>query len=72
MDFTPYTTLAGERWDTISQKAYGNPFLAEIIINANPDLPVNDLLEPGTVIALPILEAVNENIDRDLLPPWKR
>lgn len=67
-----YTTLDGERWDTISNKAYGTPLLSDIIIAANPLVPITDVLPAGTLLEIPVQEIITEQMDADLLPPWKR
>lgn len=67
-----YTTLEGERWDTISNKAYGTPLLSDIIIAANPLVAITDVLPAGTLLEIPVQEIITEQTDADLLPPWKR
>jgi phage tail protein X len=67
-----YTTLEGERWDSISQKAYGTPLLSNLIIEANPLIPISDVLPAGILLDIPVQEVITENMDPDLLPPWKR
>jgi hypothetical protein len=69
---TQYTVQDGERWDTISYKAYGRADLAHIIIAANPNVPITARLTGGTVLDIPILEDTAVKTDAELLPPWKR
>lgn len=69
---TQYTVQDGERWDTISYKAYGRADLAHVIIAANPNVPITARLMGGTVLDIPILEDTAVKTDAELLPPWKR
>ena len=73
MAVTQYTTSEGERWDTIAQKAYGEPSQIATIINANKGLAISETLPAGIVINVPILEPEEtEGVNSNLLPPWKR
>lgn len=67
-----YITTSHERWDNIAFKAYGNAALSELIIKANPEVNITDVIEPGTILNLPILEGFEATTDIQLLPPWKR
>jgi hypothetical protein len=72
MDDLQYTTLEGQRWDTIANLAYGNPGLAKKIIEANPNVPVTDVLPAGVILNIPTSEEAEVLTDLTLLPPWKR
>lgn len=72
MSTIQYITSGYERWDTIAFKAYGNAALSEVIIKANPEVDITDILAPGIILDLPILEGIEAATDIDLLPPWKR
>lgn len=67
-----YIAQEGERWDSISVKAYGSPFFIEMIISANPNIPVNDRLSAGTIVNLPVVEEFVSITQNENLPPWKR
>lgn len=69
---TQYIVKEGERWDAISQKAYGNPTLYSNIIAANPLVPITPQLPGGTVLNIPILTDNLIPTDTTALPPWKR
>jgi nucleoid-associated protein YgaU len=71
-DFVEYIVKDGERWDTIAQKAYGNPALYEGIIEANQSTVISPILTAGTRLKIPILNQAEIEIDSELLPPWKR
>jgi hypothetical protein len=70
--FIPHITAAGERWDTLAWRYYGDATLFGPIIQTNPQIPVEAVFEAGLSIGVPLLmvnEAVQETAD---LPPWKR
>jgi hypothetical protein len=66
-----YTTLEGERWDNVAYKAYGNPGLSKILIEANPEVKISDVLTAGTILNIPVQEEVSVITAAELLPPWK-
>nr|DAK09400.1 MAG TPA: tail protein [Caudoviricetes sp.] len=69
-EFYSYITRDGDRWDMISQKYYSNPNLYEEIIKANPEVPIEPVLEAGIKLKIPVLEE-SETIQFEL-PPWKK
>ncbi len=72
MIFIPHITQAGERWDLLAWKYYGNASLYSVIIQSNPAIPIEAVFEAGLNIGVPILvvnPAVSNSSD---LPPWKR
>ena len=72
MEFTEYIVKQGDRWDTIAFKAYGDASLVNGLIEANTATVISPVLQAGTRIKVPILEAGEVQIDSELLPPWKR
>lgn len=68
---TQYITLAGDRWDTIAFKAYGDCTTNQIKIikDANPYVIVGDEFSEGVILNVPIMEQTSSIND---LPPWKR
>lgn len=69
--YTKYTTIEGDRWDSIAQKAYGNSFNVGKIIVANPKVAIVAVLTGDIDLLIPII--VNQQtLDTALLPPWKR
>lgn len=70
--FVEYIVKDGDRWDTIAQKAYGDPTLFAGIIEANTNTVISVLPEVGTRLIVPILEQSEVSVDAELLPPWKR
>jgi len=67
---TQYTTKEGERFDSVAQKAYGDSTLGNVIIRANPSVPITVAIAPNTKLNIPVLERTQTNINN--LPPWKR
>ena len=55
-EFHSYITRDGDRWDMISQKYYSNPNLYEEIIKANPEVPIEPVLDAGIKLKIPVLE----------------
>lgn len=71
---TTYTTVAGDRWDHISNLAYGDPDRYDRIIYANTQLSVADKTAPslpaGLVLTIP---DASPSVQASAgLPPWKR
>ena len=74
MSFVEYVAKEGERWDWVAFQAYGDPYLYEGIIRANPHLLGVRSLAGGTVLRVPVLEEADTtpSIPPEQLPPWKR
>ena len=72
MDYLEDITVEGVRWDTLSQKWYGNPNDAGKIIAANKHVPIAPRIAGGIRILIPIVEPSNTSTDTAKLPPWKR
>jgi phage tail protein X len=70
--FIPYITQAGDRWDTIAWKFYGDATLFGPIIQTNPQIAIEAVFEAGLNIGVPLL-VVDQSIQAaEDLPPWKR
>lgn len=72
MNYIERKTKPGDRWDSLANEAYGDPFALKTITDANPDLALVDVLPGGLIIRIPILPIPDTNIDISLLPPWKQ
>ena len=64
-----HVTTAGERWDLLAWRYYGDPTAYSPIIMANPNVAIEPVFDAGISIAIPlqqksVLGPVN-------LPPWK-
>ena len=69
-EFYSYITKDNDRWDLIAYKFYKNASKYEIIIKANPDVPITPTLESGINLKIPVIEE-SESINF-VLPPWKK
>lgn len=70
MTFTTYTTIEGDRWDTVAFKAYGDANKYSAIVQANPFVPKGVILPSGITLYIPVED--RPNVNTSLLPPWKR
>ena len=70
MKYMQYTALDGERWDTIAYKAYGNPAMVKPIIEANPNVKIEERIPVGTVLQIPIISEDSSTLATQKLPPW--
>lgn len=64
-----HITAAGERWDLVAWKYYGDPTLYGPIVMANPDISIEPVFEVGLTIMIPVLQ--KSNATSVSLPPWK-
>lgn len=64
-----YTTTQGDAWDTIAYKLWGEERLAHRLMQANPEHMDVLLFPAGLVLAVPVVEKVQKNME---LPPWRR
>ncbi|MBE3605228.1 tail protein X [bacterium] len=65
-----HITSAGERWDLLAWRYYGDATIYSPIIMANPSIPIEPVFEAGLTIAIPIIQlSAPQNSN---LPPWKR
>jgi nucleoid-associated protein YgaU len=67
---TKYTVKSPERWDSVAFKAYGDPFKVSVLAEANPRVALDTELPAGTILNIPVLP--DPEVNRNLLPPWKR
>lgn len=71
MRYVEYITQEEDRWDSISQRAYGTPYEYERIIRENPTAPITAVLPPNVRLAIPVIARTESELTADL-PPWKR
>lgn len=69
-----HTVTAGERWDALAWRYYGNPFAYGRIIEANPALNIVTVLPAGVTVLVPLMTVAEQTAQRDTsrLPFWKR
>jgi phage tail protein X len=68
-EFYSYITKDNDRWDSIAYKFYQDATKYEVIIQANPSVPITPTLESGIKLKIPVLDANNEITFE--LPPWR-
>ena len=68
--YIAHVTRAGERWDNLAWRYYGDPTAYSGIIMANGSVPIEPVLDSGITILIPLLES--SPVLKTDLPPWKR
>jgi len=64
-----HITKAGERWDLLAWRYYGDPTDYNPIIMANPGVAIEPVFDAGISLAVPIVQkSTLVSVD---LPPWK-
>ena len=64
-----HISKAGERWDLLAWRYYGDPTDYQMIIMANPGVAIEPVFEAGISLAVPIVQkSTVVSVD---LPPWK-
>lgn len=61
-----YIVKQGDRWDTIAYEFYGDPYLYEPILRANPQFLGLPYPPPGAVVYIPYIDIYEEGDS----PPW--
>lgn len=64
-----YTTVQGDKWDSIAYKLYGDTKFTDVLIEANAEYRWKYIFSAGIVLEVPEVET---RITIDDLPPWKR
>ncbi len=54
--FLAIVTGPADRWDTIAFKAYGDPTQVNVLIEANPTVPISPVLPQGITIFCPLIQ----------------
>ncbi len=65
---------AGETWDSVALKIYGEEGFASDLLNANPALCAIPIFSGGEVLKLPVVEVNGDEDDEAFMPavaPWK-
>ncbi len=71
-----HRTIAGDRWDLLAYRYYGDQHKQTVLIEANRNIFFEPLtvppmvLEGGLTLRIPVL--VIDQADEAGLPPWKR
>ena len=75
-EYFEHKTIAGDRWDLLAYRYYGDQYKQTVILEANRHLILDDLavqplmLPQGVTLKIPVIE--EEAANTSLLPPWKR
>ncbi|MCD8173807.1 MAG: tail protein X [Alistipes sp.] len=72
MESFNYTTREGDRVDQLAHRFYGSAAGIRIIIDANPQVPVEAVYPLGTRLIIPIIEEAEAPQKQKNLPPWKQ
>ena len=67
--YKTYTAAAGESFDSISLKFYGNEFMADKLMKKNPRYVKVIIFKGGETLKIPIY---NDMESTETQPPWKR
>lgn len=62
---------AGDTWDLLAFRAYGNEKLMDVLIKANFEHRDVVIFSYGTVINVPEIDTTSSEFEANL-PPWKR
>ncbi len=65
---TMIKTIAGDTWDRLAKRAYGDEKMMDVLIQANPSQRMTAIFPAGATISVP--EA--EQAARSAPPPWRR
>lgn len=65
-----YITKQNDRWDSIAYEVYGDPYLYEPIMLANPEYMHLLSLPSGLRLTVPLLYDASEH--EDVSPSWQR
>lgn len=71
MEHIEHLTVAGDRWDLLAYRYYGDPARIAPLAEANPHLRLLPSLPGGLVLRVP-MPVENETATTPGLPPWKR
>ena len=71
MESFNYTTIEGDRLDTLAHRFYGTNAGISVIVDANPTTPITAVFPVGTPLIIPIIDDTRI-IDKTNLPPWKQ
>lgn len=67
--YKTYTAAAGESFDSIAYKFYGNEFMADKLMKENKLFVKTIIFDGGEVLTIPIYDDVES---KETLAPWRR
>jgi phage tail protein X len=65
-----YVTQAGDRWDLLAHRFYGDAYAFGALVEANPEVTPSPVLSGGLSLVVPELPRAPETVMG--APPWKR
>ena len=71
MEYIEHITQAGERWDTIAHRYYGDATLLSPLVEANEHLRLLPVLPAGLPVRVPLIDDAEALGPQDL-PPLMR
>lgn len=71
MESFNYTTVDGDRWDTLAARFYGSNTGIALLTDANPGVPITAIIPMGTPLVIPVIDDP-QITDKTDLPPWKQ
>jgi len=70
IEYYPYVTIQGDKWDGIANGFYGNTNMTDRLMAANPEYLDYYIFPAGIPLKIPYLET--EQTDMNALPPWRQ
>lgn len=64
-----YSTIQGDAWDLISRKVYGDEYLVNLLLDANPQYKTVIVFSGGIKLVVP--DAPERALVSNNLPPWR-
>ena len=71
MEYIEHITMAGDRWDAIAYRYYGDAALISPLAEANDHLQLLPMLPAGLAVRVPLI-GDTDAMDSQELPPWMR
>lgn len=74
-EYFTYTTVAGDRWDLLAWRYYGDQYLQTVLLEANRQLILEGLSVPPLILPQGVelkIPVIAEEVASESLPPWKR
>jgi phage tail protein X len=72
IQYLQYRTKQGDMWDYLAWRFYNDESRLEVLVAANPHVPITPILPMGIVIAIPILGELRPTLNNAQLPPWRK
>ena len=70
IEYYPYVTIQGDKWDGIANGFYGNTNMTDRLMAANPEHLHYYTFPVGITLKIPYLETEQKTVNA--LPPWRQ